>query len=83
MSVESVKHDTVESLQAEHNSLESKMEKLEGILKTLENNDLPLEESVKLYEEGVALQAECQRMLEELKIKVSKVASEGPGEDNA
>ena len=43
---------------------------LEKILQALENGDLPLEESLKLYELGAALAVYCARKLDEAELRV-------------
>lgn len=51
---------------------ESKLSRLEEITSLLENNEVGLEESITLFEEGVKLSKECLSILEkaELKLKV-------------
>lgn len=46
-------------------------------MKHLEKGDLPLEESIKLFEEGTALIASCTKMLDEAEQKVVKL-KKGP-----
>jgi exodeoxyribonuclease VII small subunit len=41
------------------------LQRLEVIVKELEKGDLPLEQSLKLFEEGVTLSASCRKELEE------------------
>ena len=41
------------------------LQRLEVIVKEMEKGDLPLEQSLKLFEEGVALSASCRKELEE------------------
>jgi exodeoxyribonuclease VII small subunit len=55
-------------------NFESKLARLEQISELLENNELGLEKSVSLFEEGVALSKECLGILEnaELKVKTLK-----------
>lgn len=43
---------------------------LEKILQALEGGDLPLEESLKLYELGATLAAYCTRKLDEAELRV-------------
>ncbi len=47
------------------------MRELEDIVKRLESGDLPLEESLKIFEEGVALSRYCFNKLEEAEKRVS------------
>jgi exodeoxyribonuclease VII small subunit len=50
---------------------EDAMRELEDIVKRLESGDLPLEESLKIFEEGVALSRYCFKKLEEAEKRVS------------
>ena len=47
------------------------MRELEDIVKRLESGDLPLEESLKIFEKGVALSRYCFKKLEEAEKRVS------------
>lgn len=49
---------------------EKKIERLEQIVSQMEDGELPLEESLKLFEEGVKLSRECQSQLAEAEQKV-------------
>ena len=51
-------------------SYEEAYQQLEKILQALENGDLPLEESLKLYELGAALATYCARKLDEAELRV-------------
>jgi exodeoxyribonuclease VII small subunit len=51
-------------------SFEESLKKLESIVDKLEKGDLSLEESLKLFEEGVGLSAVCKKELEEAEGKV-------------
>ena len=51
-------------------SFEQSMARLDEIVKHLENGDLPLNESLALYEEGTALITSCTKMLDEAEQKV-------------
>ena len=46
--------------------------RLETVLAALENSDLPLEQALALYEEGVQLAAICSRTLEEAELRVRR-----------
>ena len=54
-------------------SFEEKMEKINALLKSLNNKDLSLEESVKLYKQGVALLKEAKEILENAKLEVAEI----------
>ncbi len=45
-------------------SFEECLQRLEVIVKEMERGDLPLEQSLKLFEEGVSLSASCRKELE-------------------
>lgn len=55
---------------AEEKSFESSLRELERIVEQLEAGDLPLEQSLDLFEQGVRLSRECQRRLDEAEQKV-------------
>lgn len=60
-------------------SFEVSMERLEEIVRALENGDAPLEESLKLYEEGIALVRTCTERLEnaEQRVRMLQIRSDG------
>jgi len=49
---------------------EAALERLEEIVKELESGELPLEQSLKLFEEGIKLSRICNKRLEEAERKV-------------
>ena len=61
-------------------SLEEAMVRLEKIVSEMENDKLPLEKSLKLYEEGVGLVALCSEELEAAKRKIEILQSGKNGE---
>ena len=54
-------------------SFEEKMEKINALLKSLNDKDLSLEESVTLYKQGVALLKEAKEILENAKLEVAEI----------
>jgi exodeoxyribonuclease VII small subunit len=58
-------------------SFESAFEELETILTKLDSGDLPLDESVSLYERGRKLAARCQTLLDAAELRVSKLMDDG------
>ena len=54
-------------------SFEEKMEKINALLKSLNDKNLSLEESVKLYKQGVALLKEAKEILENAKLEVAEI----------
>jgi exodeoxyribonuclease VII small subunit len=51
-------------------TFEESLKKLETIVAQLERGDLPLEDSIRIFEEGMRLSAECKKQLEEAEGKV-------------
>ena len=60
-------------------TFEQAMNRLEEISQNLESGDIPLEESIKLYEEGIKLVEFCQGKLTEAEKKVQKLARTDEG----
>lgn len=60
-------------------SFEQGLARLDEILNRLERGDVPLEESMKLYEEGAALASGCDKALREAEQKVLKLAKTQEG----
>ena len=60
-------------------SFEEAMRELEAVVSQLESGEVPLEESIKLYERGAALKAHCQRKLAEAEEKVAQITLDGDG----
>ncbi|MGZ3769262.1 MAG: exodeoxyribonuclease VII small subunit [Bdellovibrio sp.] len=56
---------------------EKKLNRLEEIVQKMERGDLALEESLKLFEEGVKLSRECNVRLSEAETKVKLLMSVG------
>ena len=54
-------------------SFEEALKKLEEIVKTLETGQMPLEESLKIFEEGIRLSRLCNKKLVETQQKVEKL----------
>jgi exodeoxyribonuclease VII small subunit len=57
-------------------TFESKLDRLKDIVDRLERGDLPLEEGVSLYKEGLTLAKACGKQLESARNEV-KVVSDG------
>lgn len=56
-------------------TFEQQIERLEEIVCALDNGDLPLEESLKLFEEGVSLTRKCSALLTEAQGKLEILTS--------
>jgi len=70
---------------AKEMSLEAALKRLDEINALLENGELNLDDSLKLYEEGIKLAAFCYQRLDkaELKIKEITAAAFGQKEEKA
>ena len=55
-------------------TFEQAMKRLEAIVKRLEEGDVPLEESIALYEEGMKLGALCNSILKEAEARIERLA---------
>jgi len=60
-------------------SFEESLKKLETIVDQLEKGDLPLEESLKLFEEGVGLSSVCKEELDAAEGKVQMLVKHRDG----
>jgi exodeoxyribonuclease VII small subunit len=58
---------------------EQAMARLETIVGELEKGDLPLDESLKIFEEGIRLSKTCLKMLEDAERKVEILVQEKDG----
>lgn len=62
------------------NEFETMMTQLEEITEKLEGGELSLDESMALFERGVALTKECSRLLEEAQQKIIKITTDDAGQ---
>ena len=62
-------------------SFEQAMIRLEEITVLIENGNISLDESVKLYEEGVKLTGICETLLDNAQLKLSKFKGGVKNED--
>jgi exodeoxyribonuclease VII small subunit len=60
-------------------TFEASLKQLEKIVDQLERGDLPLEESLRLFEDGVRLSAACKRELDAAEGKVQILMKERDG----
>ena len=58
---------------------EEALQRLEQIVDTLEVGDLPLEESLKAFEEGVGLARHCAKYLEEAEKRIELLTRDESG----
>ena len=61
-------------------SFEQAIAELERVVGQLDSGDVPLEESIKLYERGAALKARCEAKLKEAEEKVEQITLDAKGQ---
>lgn len=58
-------------------TFEASLEELERIVKELEKGDLPLEQSLSLFEAGMKLSGECKQQLEQAETRIEMLMRKG------
>ena len=61
-------------------TFEENMQRLEQIVRIMERGDAPLEESLKLFQEGTKLVESCGKLLDEAELQVKKIVTDENGE---
>lgn len=57
----------------ENQTFEASMTRLEQIVRAMERGDVPLEESLKLFQEGTELVRNCQKLLDDAQLQIKKI----------
>ena len=60
-------------------TFEEKIQRLEKIVRDMEQGEVSLEESLKLFQEGTALVRDCGRLLDEAELQVKKITEASDG----
>ena len=60
-------------------AFEKALAELEQIVQRLERGDVPLEESVAIYERGEALKRRCEELLRQAEARVEKITLDASG----
>lgn len=60
-------------------SFEKALAELETIVQRLEKGDVPLEESVAIYERGETLKRRCEELLRQAEARVEKITLDASG----
>lgn len=63
----------------QNTTFEANMQRLEQIVRAMERGDVPLEESLKLFQEGTDLVRSCGKLLDEAELQVKKVMTAADG----
>lgn len=62
------------------NEFEKAFQQLEKIVQRLESEELPLDESLGLFEEGIRLSRFCHQRLEEVEKKIETILADAKGQ---
>lgn len=62
------------------NDFEKSFQQLESIVKRLESEELPLDDSLQLFEEGIRLSRFCNQKLEEVEKKIELILADAKGQ---
>ena len=60
-------------------TFEESMARREQIVRTMERGEAPLDESLKLFQEGTELVSRCGKLLEEAELQIKKVIKTADG----
>ena len=60
-------------------TFEENMQRLEQIVRAMERGDVPLEESLKLFQEGTGLVERCGKLLDDAELQVKKIVASADG----
>ncbi|MEO1047569.1 MAG: exodeoxyribonuclease VII small subunit [Pseudomonadota bacterium] len=63
----------------EQMSFEEALSALEAIVQQLERGDVPLDQSITLYERGEKLRAACQKRLDAAQARIEKIVTNAEG----
>ncbi len=63
----------------ENKTFEENLQRLEAIVRAMERGDVPLEESLKLFQEGTQLVRDCGKLLDDAQLQVKKVMTAADG----
>ena len=64
-------------------SFEQALKALEDVVRQLESGDVPLDESIGLYERGEALRRHCQARLDAAQARIDKIVAGPDGKASA
>ena len=66
-------------MEKQNKSFENNMQRLEQIVRAMERGDVPLEESLKLFQEGTELVRSCNEMLDNAQLQVKMIMTAPDG----
>ena len=68
-----------ETEKAQGDNLEYSLKRLEEIVETLEQGNIPLNDAMKMYEEGVQLSKQCLDKLNQTELKLKRLSKDVDG----
>lgn len=66
--------------QADGQSFEASLKRLEAIVESLESGEVPLEKAMELYEEGIRLSKLCGEKLRATELRLKKLSKDSEGQ---
>ena len=63
----------------ENMTFEDNMRRLEEIVRAMDRGDVPLDESLKLFQEGTKLVESCGKLLDEAELQVKQIVADAQG----
>lgn len=72
-------HMTEGKLDISKLTFEDALRALEDVVKRLESGDVPLDESISLYEQGEKLRQHCQKRLDSAQARIEKIVAGADG----
>ena len=66
-------------MNSKNRTFEENMQRLEQIVRAMERGDVPLDESLKLFQEGTELVRSCGKLLDEAQLQIKKIATDAEG----
>jgi exodeoxyribonuclease VII small subunit len=70
------KKNPIESSAASVSTLEKDLQRLEQIVDSLEQGEIPLEQALKMYEEGITLSKACIEKLQQAEVKIKTLSKD-------
>ena len=62
-------------MNTKNKTFEENMQRLEEIVRAMERGDVPLEESLELFQEGTRLVESCGKLLDDAELQVKKITA--------
>lgn len=70
---------TAQTKSVDEMSFEDALSELESIVQNLETGKTTLDESISTYERGIALKKQCEKKLQDAKMKIEKISVQKDG----